>query len=53
VSSVWAIDVLERLRLGQPNLAKVEDIARAGLIPIDLARDDKNPELQHPPHRSG
>jgi hypothetical protein len=53
VSSVWAIDVLERLRVGQPNLAKVEKIARAGLIPIDLARDDKKPELQLPPHHSG
>ena len=53
VSSVWAMDVLERLRVGQPNLAKVEEIACAGVIPIDLARDDKKPELQLPPHHSG
>jgi hypothetical protein len=53
VSSVWAIDVLERLRVGQPNLAKVEEIARAGVIPIDLARDDKKPELQLPPQPLG
>jgi hypothetical protein len=53
VSSVWAIDVLERLRVGQPNLDKVEEIARAGVIPIDLARDDRMPELQLPPHDSG
>lgn len=52
VSSVWAIDVLERLRDGQPNLAKIEEIAGAGVIPIDLARDDKKPELQLPPHHS-
>lgn len=53
VSAVWAIDVLERLRTGQPNVAKVENIARAGGIPVDLARDDKKPELQFPPQRSG
>lgn len=52
VSAVWAIDVLERLREDQPNLAKVEQIAQAGKIPIDLAREDKQPDLQLPPNAS-
>jgi len=47
-SAVMAIDVLERLRLGQPHLEVVEKIAKAACLPFDLTRDDREPHLQHP-----
>lgn len=48
-SAVMAVDVLERMRCGQPRLAAIEEIARVASLPFDLALSDSEPHLQHAP----
>lgn len=48
-SAVMAVEVLERMRLGQPRLSAIEEIARIASLPFDLARSDSEPHLQHGP----
>ncbi len=48
--AVMAVDVLERMRCGQPRLAVIEEIARSASLPFDLALSDRVPHLQRAHH---
>jgi hypothetical protein len=49
-SAVMAVDTVERMRLGQPGLAAIAEIARIASLPFDPARSDSEPHLQNGPH---
>lgn len=49
LSALWAMDALEELRTGQPNVAQLNEVGDAAELPYTLRHSDRRPHLQHPP----
>lgn len=47
-SALWALDALEELRSGQPNVQQLRDIGDEVSLPYTLRWSDQKPHLQHP-----
>lgn len=47
-SALWALDALEELRSGQPNVQQLREIGDAASLPYTLRWSDQKPHLQRP-----